>query len=253
MYHGVRNERKQVGVHPYYELSVDPITFRAQMNYLSLEGYRVIPLTKIDKVLDGDNLSNGKVVVLTFDDGYLDFYQNAFPILEEKGFPATVFLATGFVGKDSDGISYLHWDEVRELSENGVTFGSHTVNHPKLHEMAMQEIELELRNSRKEIEEHTGIPVDTFSYPLAFPQEDPLFIRRLGSILNENGIRYGVTTIIGRVTKNCAPLFLKRIPVNSYDDIPFFRAKLEGAYDWLQVVQYASRKVSGWKQKISRN
>jgi peptidoglycan/xylan/chitin deacetylase (PgdA/CDA1 family) len=253
MYHGVRNEKKQVGLHPYYELNVDPATFRAQMYFLSSEGYRVIPLADIDKSLDGKHSFGGKTVVLTFDDGYMDFFQNAFPILEEKGFPATVFLATGLVGKESDGVSYLHWDQIRELSSRGIAFGSHTVNHPKLHDMAMSEIESEIRNSRKEIEERTGIPVDTFAYPLAFPQEDAVFIRRLGSVLNKCGIRFGVTTVIGRVTKNHAPLFLKRIPVNSYDDIQLFRAKLEGAYDWLQVVQYASRRITDWKRNIARN
>ena len=159
---------------------------------------------------------------------------------------ATVFLPTGFIGdsplkfKDRD---CLAWRDVRELAEDGVAFGSHTVTHPQLAGLGPEAISRELDGSKQAIEDRLGRPVTCFSYPYRFPEEDGPFKSRLGALLHDAGYTHGVTTVIGRAGQGENPLFLKRLPVNSADDLALFRAKLEGGYDWLHRPQYISKKV----------
>jgi peptidoglycan/xylan/chitin deacetylase (PgdA/CDA1 family) len=236
MYHSISKSDER-HTHPYFRTSTSPETFAGHMKYLHDQGYKVITL----EMLTGDSVQKEiKPVIITFDDGLKDFYTNAFPILQRYDFPATVFLTTGFIQRDVPfkNKQCLSWDDVRELGNYGTAFGSHTISHPQLHDLERDEIDRELRDSKKLIEEKIGKPVTSFSYPSAFPEEDIFFIDKLRNILEINGYASGVTTIIGRTGIGDDPLFLKRIPVNNCDDAPFFLAKLEGAYDWLHKPQY---------------
>ncbi|MCD4812025.1 polysaccharide deacetylase family protein [bacterium] len=88
-----------------------------------------------------------RYAVLTFDDGFRDFYTYAYPILKKYSFTATVFLPTGFIGNGQsifNGKEHLRWDEVREIRFNGIEFGSHTVSHPKLRNLKRKNVENEL-------------------------------------------------------------------------------------------------------------
>jgi peptidoglycan/xylan/chitin deacetylase (PgdA/CDA1 family) len=195
-----------------------------------------------------------KPVVLTFDDGFRDFYTEAFPVLQTHGFTATVFLPTAFIGDDRrqfrpSTLNYqlsttkdcLTWPEVLELRRHGIHFGSHTVNHPKLVELDWPEIAAELSNSKSEIEQQLGEPATTFCYPYAFPQTDHQFVHRFTDLLSDTGYRSCATTALGRVRPGTDPFRLKRLPANSLDDLALFAAKLDGAYDWLAAPQSAAK------------
>jgi peptidoglycan/xylan/chitin deacetylase (PgdA/CDA1 family) len=126
--------------------------------------------------------------VITFDDGYRDFYTNAFPILQKYHFPATVFLPTDFIENETNklrGKDHLTWSLVAELSASGISFGSHTLSHPQLHDLGRNEIKHELRDSKKSIEDKTGKPVTSFSFPFAFPEEEKIFKDELKNILKK--------------------------------------------------------------------
>ena len=246
MYHSVARDTADPSIHPYFQTRIDPEKFAVHMQFLSDEGYAVIPLREISAVLNSSDATPGKAVALTFDDGFKDFIRNVFPILKEKGYPASVFVSTGYVGGVFKQKECLSWSDIRQLADGGIEIGSHTVTHPKLHGMPEAEIESEIRTSKRELEEKIGRVVDTFSYPFAFPQEDSAYIGRLRGILLRNGYRTGVTTGIGRVVPGQDPLFLRRIPLNNHDDHRLFQAKLEGGYDWLRGMQYLSRIMRGW-------
>jgi peptidoglycan/xylan/chitin deacetylase (PgdA/CDA1 family) len=185
-----------------------------------------------------------KGVVVTFDDGYSDFFRQAFPILNRFSFTATVFLPTAYIGtvaKQFKGMACLTWKEVRELRKCGISFGSHTVTHPQLRSLKANEINSEVVNSKTTIEDNLGESVDSFSYPFAFPDEDTTFAQTLRNALAGAGYDNGVSTRIGLARREEDRYFLRRLPMNSLDDVPLFGAKLRGGYDWLYRLQFASK------------
>lgn len=237
MYHGIRDGISDV--HPYYETNTSPSLFARQLQYLRDNGYKVVDLDAAIRSMES-GINSQKSVVITFDDGYRDFYVNAHPALRKFGFTATVFLPTGFISNTpttSKGIKYLTWSEVRELASAGIRFGSHTVTHPQLVLLDRKSVEKELRDSKEAIENELGSVVTSFAYPFAFPQSDKVFTQFVRDLLREQGYENGVCTAIGTSRNDDDPLFLPRLPVNSYDDLDLFRVKLEAGYDWLRGPQ----------------
>lgn len=207
-------------------------------------------------------------VVITFDDGFQDFFTEAVPVMREHGFTATMYLPTAFIGDTrrpffprrspiasrpvppstlnsnlSTAPACLTWSEVCEARSAGMTFGSHTVNHPKLHGMPWHEIESELRDSRRTLEDHLGEAVPDFAYPYAFPEADREFCERFRDSVEAAGYATNVTTIIGRLTPDDDPYTLRRLPMNGADDGQLLRAKLAGHYDWLAFVQSSLKRA----------
>ena len=239
MYHSI-SEDIENGVHPYYQINTSPVLFAEHMKYLHNHNYSVINLTDMTKLFETRNKVISKYVVLTFDDGYHDFYNQAFPILNKYNFTATVYLPTGSIENQSlklKGKDHLNWNEIRELLKRGIVFGSHSVTHPQLSLLRKEDTEYEIRKSKEAIEEKTGERVDSFSYPFKFPEELKYFTQLLSDVLKKYGYRYGVSTRIGRTYKNDDIYFRKRIPINSQDDLSLFKAKIEGGYDWLYHIQ----------------
>lgn len=276
MYHSITAE-PEPRVAPYYQVNTSPALFRLQMQYLADQGYQTLRLeTLLASLSDPASHEVGSSpselrcvpphkpqhppqVVITFDDGLRNFYTEAFPVLQEFGFTATMFLPTGFIGETplafqpsgsagssssfSAGSTCLTWSDIRELHRHGIEFGSHTVTHPKLVRLPFEEIEQELQNSRTEIEQQLSARVSTFCFPYAFPQSNAAFVDRFTEILGRSGYTCCATTEIGRVKHMSNPFRLKRLPVNSLDDVPLLAAKLEGSYDWLNWPQSLAKRV----------
>jgi peptidoglycan/xylan/chitin deacetylase (PgdA/CDA1 family) len=242
MYHQVP-QVDRCTTHPYYCTSTVVNVFEQQIRFLHENQYRAVNLAEAYRcVQTGD--PDEKLVAITFDDGYRDFYTNAFPILDRYGYSATVYLPTAYIGDVSrqfQGLDCLTWSEVRELRQAGVEFGSHTVTHPQLRDVSAEQLRSELSRSKDDIQQKLGERVETFGYPYAFPQTDRGFVERLRGTLEESGYRSGVTTVIGRLERSDNPLFMSRLPVNAHDDLEFFRGKLDGAYDWLRRMQYVAK------------
>jgi len=265
MYHSISNEKIK-NVHPYYETNTTPKIFADHMKFLFENDYSVISLLDAVKIFNrnnnclkknfynkiGNKSTNRRInyAVITFDDGFRDFYTDAFPILQEYGFSATVFLPTLYVDSDIRFKSKecLTWSQVIELSRKGISFGSHTVNHLELYRLGKMEIEYELKNSKEKIDSVLGKQIESFSYPFAFPDQDNQFITFMKEMLQKCRYKNGVTTRIGTVSENEDPLFLRRIPINSYDDQLFLKAKLEAAYDWIYKFQFFYKKIKRLNQ-----
>lgn len=239
MYHSI-SDYVSKGIHPYFEVCTSPMVFDRQMRFLYENGYAAISLEDVTGVLSNGNVLPPKPVCITFDDGFRDFLTDAFPVLTKYHFSATVFLPTGFIGinrKTFKNRECLTWEEVRGLHSGGVKFGSHSVNHTRLDELNGDGLKIELQESKKRMEEEIGGSVEMFAYPFAFPEENKGFVLKLKQAVLEARYKFGVTTMIGRASAENDPLFLKRIPVNDFDDLPLLNAKLEGAYDWLRTFQ----------------
>jgi len=231
--------------HPYFHINTLPEVFSQQMRWLRNSGYRTLGLREaLDALASGADLS--KAVVLTFDDGYRDFYTEAFPVLRQCGFTATLFLATDRIRNIRariEGADYLTWKEVRELGAEGIFIGSHTVTHPDLRSLDPDELEYELGRSKELIEDRLGFAVEAFSYPHRFPEEDKDYSRYLEDVVCILGYDHGVSSILGRASRKSNRFFLPRLPVNNFDDPQFFRAKIEGGYDWLHWPQLLKKHI----------
>ncbi len=154
-------------------LEISPALFLEQMEWLKAHA-RVVPLADLaGRLVVGESFPP-RAVSLTFDDGFRDFYSAAAPVLSRLGLSATVFLPTSFLGRTNAWPGQpswvapqplMDWAQVRELAEQGIAFGSHSVTHPDLTTLAAAELDQELENSKREIASHTGRPADFFCYP----------------------------------------------------------------------------------------
>jgi len=240
MYHSI-SDRRESQAHPYFRTTTSPATFEEQVRFLRENGFTWVSMGKMAEYFQNPGVV-GKAVGITFDDGFKDFYTEAFPILQKYGYGATVYLPTAYVEDRFMGMDCLSWSEVRELLQHGIEIGSHTRTHPVLHILKEQDLWVEVSDSKRDVEEGTGEKVSLFSYPYAFPQEDQKFTCRLSAILEECGYVWGVTTRIGRADSGQNRLFLKRIPINEDDDLELLQAKLQGAYDWVFRIQQMYRR-----------
>lgn len=155
-------------------LSTTPDTFARQMAWLQANHFRVISFGDLIQSLRRKAAIEPHTIVLTFDDGFESVYRNAFPVLEQYGFPATVFLVSDMVGKRNrwpgqpEGLPeypLMTWEHAREMSRRGFEFGSHTRTHPRLDRLDASEALEELARSRTELEDCLGAQVETLSYP----------------------------------------------------------------------------------------
>jgi peptidoglycan/xylan/chitin deacetylase (PgdA/CDA1 family) len=229
--------------HPYSQINTTPEMFSTQMRWLRSAGYHSIGLPEMIEGL-ANSREMSKKVAITFDDGYRDLYLEGLPVMKQCGFTATIFLATDRIRETPmrfEGVDYLTWADVRELHKEGMTFGSHTVTHPDLRSMEPEQIDYELGYSKEVIEQKLGAPVESFSYPFPFPEEDRDFARFLGDTLENHGFKHGVCNIIGRADRDSNPYFLPRLGVNSYDRPELLKAKLLGGYDWMHIPQWVHK------------
>jgi len=161
MYHSVvrpGDERSTSGPgNPDYEMPLH--LFSEQMRMVRKGSYRTLAL---DELLDADSpVSEHRNVLITFDDGWSDNHSNALPVLNEYGLKATVFVITGFVGKEN----YLDWGRLREMQSGGVSVQSHSHGHRPLSLLSDGEMRSELQKSKRSIEDRLGTPVHFLSAP----------------------------------------------------------------------------------------
>lgn len=143
-------------------LCISVESFEQQMKYLHDNGYTTVtPDQMLQHLIKGSPLPE-KPVMITFDDGYLDNYSIAYPILKKYGHRAVFFLIAGAIGVDA---RFMNWTQVREMSDNGMVMQSHTLNHVNLTKLPPDQALQELVESKRIIEAETGKPVEYLAYP----------------------------------------------------------------------------------------
>ena len=158
----------------------------------------------------------------------------AWPVLQEHGFSATIFLVTGSVGGTShwrEGTlgraPMLNWVQVREMARSGMAFGTHTVTHPRLTSLDLESAGRELADSRAQIEQRLGRPVRSLAYP--YSQFDP----QIKTLAGRCGYRLGCTYRPGYVgSAGRDALALERIAILATDTLDDFRGKVRGGLRW---------------------
>ncbi len=160
MYHYVDETPPPAG--PYADgLTVRTPDFAEELEYLANNGHHTVTLADAYLAMAGVKELPEKPVVLTFDDGGLDNYSVAFPLLEKYGFVATFFVITERVGANGQ----MTWEQLREMVEAGMCVQSHSVSHPGLTGLSDERLRKELVDSRATIEDALGLPGYVLCYP----------------------------------------------------------------------------------------
>lgn len=196
-------------------LSVSPDKFEAQMEYLSKNGYIPISLDTLYAIYNGQATAPKKPVVLTFDDGYMDFYTNAFPILRRFNFRVVSFIPAGLIG----GGYYMNWDQIKEIQSSGlVTFEGHSITHSNLSSLKKDALEKELTESKKILNEKTGYPVNFIAYPYGASSST------VHKAVQKAGYVGGVGTWFGKTSG--ISMNMPRIKVSGFWSIKEFASRL---------------------------
>lgn len=144
-----------------YNLSVTPEQLAAQLGWLKAGGYETIRMDAAAACVRGEGPCPARAVALTFDDGYMDAYTAALPLLRQHGFVATFYIVSGFVGQPG----YMGWDEIRALRDAGMEIGAHSVSHPDLTTLSQADAAAQIGQSGATIAAEIGAPVRSFCYP----------------------------------------------------------------------------------------
>lgn len=227
-----------------------PKRFRGQLRYLKRRGFTPIGLNDIYNcfVQKGVRLPT-KPVIITFDDGYMDNYENALLILKEQNVPATLFIVSGFINKTnrwiiSEGYPeklLMGWNEIREMQSNGVTIGSHTVNHNRLTALSLKDAKSEIEDSKKFIEDSLGTQINHFAYPYGEMNDSVV------NMTKEAGYRTACSARSGFNSEQVSLFELRRIEIYGTDTLLQFSIKLTyGTNDGnlLLPVKYYMKRLS---------
>jgi peptidoglycan/xylan/chitin deacetylase (PgdA/CDA1 family) len=145
------------------DLSVHPDNFRAQMAYLAENGYTTVDLYDLTRAITNQGELPEKPVVITIDDGYIDAYEIAFPILQEFGHTATIFVITDLVDREHPG--YATWPMLKEMADAGMRIEPHSKTHTNLNDRTRDLLIWEILGSQQTVAHHIGYTPRYFAYP----------------------------------------------------------------------------------------
>ncbi|BCZ44249.1 deacetylase [Clostridium gelidum] len=205
-YHSVRESADN-------EVTITPKLLRTELQYIRDEGYVTLTLSELKAYILNNSPIPTKSILITFDDGYMDNYDNAFPILKDLNMVATIFCITS----NLDGSYYLSKEAIDEMSHYGIDIESHTVNHPKLNKMTYDEQLSEFIDSKKTLESITGKKIDSIAYPFGDFNDDSI------KAAKDAGYTLGFTTKKGLSDRDDNPLKLDRIYISSKYDMDTFK------------------------------
>lgn len=183
-------------------LAITPNVFEAQMVTLKEGGYSFITFKDVERYLRGVQKLPEKPIIITFDDGYEDFYTDVFPIIKKHSIQVTQYLVVNFIGKPN----YLKDEQIRTLIKSGlVEFGSHTLTHVNLKSVPAAQALYEISESKNSLEKIYQMPISTFAYPYGAYTEE------ISRIVEKEGYSTAVTTEDGITIKKDERFRLKRV------------------------------------------
>jgi peptidoglycan/xylan/chitin deacetylase (PgdA/CDA1 family) len=228
MYHQIDSPPKR-GT-PLRGLVVAPVSFAWQMKILKLMGYTGFSMRELEPYLKGEKI--GKVVGLTFDDGYRNNLEHALPVLQQQGFTATCYAVSGLIGgtniwdrgivAEEPLMSLQDWQRWRDA---GMDIGSHARTHAKLTELPADDARAQIADSKRELEQAIGCEVRHFCYPYGWYRNEHQ------KMVREAGYATATTTQRGRVHEGHDPYTLRRIMVARATNPVQFFMKITTAYE----------------------
>ncbi len=228
---------------------VRPSRFARQMRFLTRRGYRTLSLDEFYRTLSSDGaLDRSRSVVITFDDGFEDFAEYAWPILSGLDLKATLFMVAGLAGQAARWLAsedptpprLLSWETLRTLSADGLDIQSHSLTHPDLTAIAERDVRHELEISRAVLEQRLGRPVRYFAYPKG------RYNQAVEGLLPESGYLVGFTTDRGVCRVPAHFSSLPRVGIEGSDSLLTFLFKLTTGWP---IQRWVRRRV---KREIQR-
>lgn len=201
--------------------------FKTQMSYLKYSGHQVISMDDAYKGLFLGKPLPSRPVVLTFDDGYQNFMEYAWPVLQKHGYPAMVYLISERIGdtaswfEEGKNDKLMDTDTIRQLRRQGVDFGSHTRSHCRLSQLSAQKQRQEIFDSKTELEDLLEEKITAFCYP--FGDYTPL----TRDLVQEAGYNHALTCIRGAANTAFNQFEIPRKAISYGDSLPGFFWKLE--------------------------
>jgi peptidoglycan/xylan/chitin deacetylase (PgdA/CDA1 family) len=205
--------------------------FERQLSFLARFHHQVLSLSQLAESLDRSERMPRHAAVITFDDGYEETHSVAWPLLKRFGFPATVFVTPSEVGTPG----FMTWEQLRALSADGFTVGSHTMHHSYLPLVDARCLPEELVQSKRVIEEQIGRPAEFLSYPVGG------FTAAVQTLAEQAGYRAACTTNRILTDRSLDRYALRRIKITERDAHPLlFGVKLSGHYDAFRQLKHSS-------------
>lgn len=209
-YHSVRESADN-------EVTITPEMLREELKYIKDEGYNTLTMKQLKEYILNNSPIPEKSILITFDDGYMDNYYSAFPILKEFNMTATIFC----IASELDGSYYLSKEAIKEMSDYGIDIESHTVTHSHLNKLEYNKQLEELIQSKKILEDITGKEITSIAYPFGD------FNNNSVKAAKEAGYTLGFTTKLGLSDRNDNPLALDRIYISSKYKMSTFKELLK--------------------------
>lgn len=191
------------------DLSVGPDLFRSHLVTLREQGYTTITLSQLAEALATGTPLPPKPIVLTFDDGYLDNYQNAFPIMQQEGAVGTFFLVTDLLEQRHP--LYMSWEQAAEMAATGMEMSSHTTGHADLTTLSRDDAWWQLSRSRALLVEKLGVEATTLGYPFGKLND------QVAALARDAGYAVAVTTAGGTTADSTTMMTLPRVRVHGGD------------------------------------
>lgn len=229
-YHGVQSR-------PENKWSVTPKQFDEQMEWVASECHPV-SVSEIVAWVRGETELPANAVAVTFDDGFLDVYENAAPILEKYAVPAAAFIPTGCIESHEHAFhperSFMSWDQIKQLSDNGWEIGSHTRTHRVLASLDADALKEELQSSKKELEEHLSKEISLLAYPYGLPSS---ISEQVIQSAKEAGYQAAFMNTIGSMRPHSDLMTINRSKVLGTDTFGIFQGSLDGGMDLWNYVE----------------
>jgi peptidoglycan/xylan/chitin deacetylase (PgdA/CDA1 family) len=221
-------------------ISVDPSLFRQQMQWLAESRVRVVPLDEISRVA-------GRAVALTFDDGFRNFADEALPVLEDLGFPSTIFVVTAKAGETNDWrgagggpvvpeLPLLDWAALSRVADKGVVIGSHGRLHLDLSVSSRTEVTDEIAGSALDLSRNLGGRPSAFAYPFG------AWTSEAAALVSEH-YEASCTTELRTTDSTRGPHLLPRLDMYYFRDLTRFKSFGTGSFERYVLARRLARNI----------